>query len=198
MHVSREKMNGSKSLQLISNTHLTAYWLSNYIFDFTLCLVNISLMVAMFAMANAVRSETATDIHLLTATPTLSYLYLILFLSSLNWATYAYCWSFFFKSDVTAFVVLFFMFGIMAFLDVGFSFIQLFVHITDETVDSNTASSRTLYLLRILLCVLFPNVTLKRGMFNFRLRSSKFCIDSLNDVLKSRLFFFLFCLGCEA
>ena len=188
MHVSKEKINGSKNLHLISNTHKTAYWLSNYIFDSALCFINISLLMAIIAIVSAIRNNKSTDIYLISNAPISGYLFLMLFLSSLNWSTMAYCWLHFFKSDVTAFVVLFILFGVAAFLDVAFSFIHLFIHITNEDLNSASPSSIFMYVIRLVLCVFFPNVTIKREIFNFKLRSNRYCIDSLNKLFKCKLF----------
>jgi len=184
MHVSKEKMNGSKSLQLISNTHITAYWISNYLFDFFICFLNISFLVVVFSFVNAIRNDPASDIYLISKSPTLGYFFLVILMSSLNWTTYAYCWTHFFKTDVNSFIVLFLLLGVASFLDVACSFIQIFIHIADESLEYNSPSSLTFYLFRIILSVLFPNVLVKRELFNFRLRSNSYCIDALNKLLK--------------
>lgn len=189
MHISKEKMNGSKSLQMISNTHITAYWISNYLFDSFVCLLNISFLIVVFSFANVIRNDPTSDIYLISRPPTLGYFFLVIFLSSLNWTTYAYCWAHFFKTDVNSFIILFLLLGVASFLDVACSFIQVFIHITNEDLDSNSPSGLTFYLLRIILCILFPNVLVKRELFNFGLRSNRYCIDALNKLLKCMYFF---------
>jgi hypothetical protein len=181
-------MNGSKSLQLISNTHITAYWISNYLFDFLLCLLNISFLIVIFSFANAIRNDPASDVYLISKSPTGGYFFLVLLMSSLNWTTYAYCWTHFFKTDVNSFIVLFLLLGVASFLDIAFSFILVFIHITNEDLDSNSPSSLIFYTFRILLCILFPNVLVKRELFNFRLRSNQYCIDALNKLFKCKCY----------
>jgi hypothetical protein len=105
MHVAYEKLNQSKKLQILSNTSVSIYWLSNYIFDLSLCLLNVGLFVATLTTVSAFRNDPELDIFLLTSKPTVGYLCLILFLSALNWPLLCYFWLHFFKSDVIAFIV---------------------------------------------------------------------------------------------
>ena len=42
LHVTKERLNGSKGLQLLTGCHPFTYWLSNYIFDMAICLFNVS------------------------------------------------------------------------------------------------------------------------------------------------------------
>lgn len=184
MHVAKEKQNESKQLQLLSNTSYFIYWLSNYLFDFALCLLNISLFVAILAVISKIRDDPELDIYLLSSSPTVGYLYLVLFISALNWPLLSYWWLHFFKSDVTGFVVLLIFLGTGAFIDLVLSFIQIFIHITDEGLVFEAGSSIILYFLRLVVCVLCPNVAIKRILFDFRLKSSQYCISTLNRLLK--------------
>jgi hypothetical protein len=74
--------------------------------------------------------------------------------------------------------------GIGAFIDVLLSFIQIFMHITDESLAFESFSSLSLYTMRLALSTLCPNVTLKRVLFNFRLKSSNYCTNTLSRILK--------------
>lgn len=186
MHVSKEKINGSKKLQLLSNTNKIVYWTSNFIFDFTVCLVNICLVIAVTCLANYIRNNPEVDIFIMSSRPTVGYWFLILIISSFNWTFLSYFWLSFFKSDVTAFVILLLLLGVASFTDVVFSFFQLFNNITNPDLNFDSASTLLLYISRMIIAVLFPNVTIKRQLFNFRLRSNHYCIDSLNRVLKSK------------
>lgn len=195
MHVAKERMNGSKNLQLLSGTHKITYWTSNYIFDYAICLYNICLLIIVIALVGAMRSTDSTsDVSITSEWPTIGYLMLIFFLSSFSWPLYGYCWSYFFKTDVTAFVVLLLLLCVATFLDVIFSFIQIFTHISDKTLQADSPLPSIMYTLRIFLSIFFPNVTLKRQMFDLRLRSNNYCIDILNNVIKSNYshLFFLY------
>ena len=188
MHVSKEKMNGSRNLQLLYGSHRITYWISNYIFDFLICLINIAFIVSVIVVVSSIRNEKNSDIALITAYPTIGYVVLILIISSLNWPLYGYCWANYFKSDVNAFVILIVLLFMAAFFDVVFSFIQIFNnfgHINDNTLTFESPISFMMYTLRIILSVVFPNVTIKRQLFNFRLRTNEYCIYTLNRVIKS-------------
>ncbi len=192
MHVSKEKINGSKDLQLLSGTHQITYWASNYLFDLSLCLYNAGLLIIVIASVGTVRDTSlvsmSSEVSVTAQWPTIGYVVLILFLSSLSWPLYGYCWAYFFKSDVTAFVVLLLLLSVATFLDVIFSFIQIFAHITTPSMAADSALPLFMFVLRILLSIFFPNVTIKRQLFDLRLRSNNYCIDILNNIIKSKCF----------
>lgn len=187
MFVAKERITGSKSLQLISGTHQVTYWTTNYVFDYALCLYNVLLIVCVISLVGSVRSNSGimSDVSILASWPEIGYVLLVLFLSSLTWPIYTYCWSFFFKSDITGFVVLFFVLCASAFADVLLSFVQLFTYITNQSLEAGAPLPTLMYILRILLSILFPNVTIKRQLFNLRLRSNNYCIDILNEQIKT-------------
>ncbi|CAF0854082.1 unnamed protein product [Brachionus calyciflorus] len=185
MHVSREKINGSKKLQLLSNTNKFVYWLSNFIFDFAICLINICLVIGITCLISSIRNNPEVDIYIMSSRPTVGYWFLVLVFSSLNWTFLAYFWLNFFKSDVTAFVILLLLLGVASFTDVVLSFFQLFQNVTNPDLDFDSPSTLIMFIMRMVLAVLFPNVTIKRELFNFRLRTNRYCIDSLNRILKS-------------
>lgn len=187
MHVSREKINGSKKMQILSNTSKLVYWTSNYIFDITIYFINLTCILAVILIVNRIKNDPETDIYLLSSYPTLPYLILVVLISSLSWPLYTYCWVHFFKSDVTAFAILLILLGVAGFADVLFSFVHIFIHVTEPNLDFDAAGSLIVYALRIVFTILFPNVTIKRELFNFRLRSNRYCISSLNRVIKSML-----------
>lgn len=187
MHVSREKINGSKKMQILSNTSKLVYWTSNYLFDITIYLINLTTMLAVILIVNQIKDDPETDIYLISSLPTLPHLILAVFMSSLCWPLYTYCWVYFFKSDVTAFAILLILLGVAGFADVLFSFVHIFIHVTEPNLDFDSAGSLIVYALRIVFTVLFPNVTIKRELFNFRLRSNRYCISSLNRVIKSKI-----------
>lgn len=185
MHIAREKINGSKKMQILSNTSKVVYWISNYIFDITIYLINLVSILAVILIVSNIKNDPETDIYLISSYPTLPNLIFVVFLSSLSWPIYTYCWVNFFKSDVTAFAILLILLGVAGFADVLFSFVHIFIHVTEPDLDFDSPGSLMVYAVRILLTILFPNVTIKRELFNFRVRSNRYCISSLNRVIKS-------------
>jgi hypothetical protein len=41
-------------------------------------------------------------------------------------------------------------------------------------------------ILRYVFLLFFPNVTVKRGLYNMKIRQNTYCINSLNNILKSK------------
>ena len=180
--VGREKANGSKGLQLLSGTHYIAYWISNHIFDFLICLFNISSMVCMILLVSSVKNDSTNEIYTIASQPIIGYFFLMLFVSIFCWPTYAYIWTFFFESEVIGFVVLAIVFGVVAFLDMIWSFLILLIQ-TDAT--SNSPFATLINVVRWILTGVFPNVLIKRGMFDLKISNSSFCLSSLNSLIYS-------------
>nr|QUF59429.1 ATP-binding cassette transporter Abca3-like1 [Brachionus angularis] len=167
MHVSKEKINGSKKLQLLSNTNSLIYWSSNFIFDFIICLINICLILGITCLVSAIRNNPEIDISIISSRPTIGYMFLILIISSFNWTLIAYSWLHFFKSDVTAFVILLLLLGVVSFTDIVLSFVQIFINITNPDVDFDSPGTLIMYSLRMILCILFPNIFLFKANFQY-------------------------------
>lgn len=117
MHMARERLNGSKQLQLLSGVHYSVYWLANYMFDLTICLINITSMVFIIKMVDLAKNDPTSEVNAVVSS-SLGYYFLILLFSSFAWCALAYFWSFFFKSDIIGFVVLFILQGVISFIDV--------------------------------------------------------------------------------
>ena len=186
IHVAKETINRSKHLQLLSGSHQLTYWLSNYLFDMILCGYNVTLLVVVVWTAGGWRQDNS-DVVVLAAWPAIGYVMLVLAVSSLSWPLYGYCWCHCFKSDVTAFIVLWLLLCMAAFVDVLCAFVQIFTHINNLGLGFDAALPSLMYAVRMLLSLLFPNVTVKRQLFDLRLRTSNYCVDVLNDVIKSNL-----------
>ena len=185
MHVARERTNGSKQLQMLSGIHFTLYWISNYLFDLIIYVFNISTMVFILKMVDLAKNDSTSEVNAVAGTDGLGYIYLLLLFSCFSWCTLAYIWSFLFKSDIIGFVVLAVVLGFAAFVDVVCTFIQLII-INSNSNQANGASN-FFYAVRIILLLLFPNVVIKRGMYNVKIRSNSNCISSVNTVLASKL-----------
>jgi hypothetical protein len=190
MHVSKERINGFKVLQVLSGTHTLLYWISNYIFDLILCFINVGSIVGILALVGYFIKDETSELYAITTNPTIKYVALLLFVSSISWPTLAHLWSFLFKSDVTGFVILALILGVMPFIDVVLSFITLFLNTNQDDTSQVAPGTSTLQTLRYILFVLFPNVTVKKGIYNMKIRSSSFCINSTNAILNRKLIYF--------
>jgi hypothetical protein len=187
IHATRERRNGSKFLQLLSGAHYSVYWTANYIFDMTLFLFNIITMVLALYFVSLGLDDTGNDVYILaSSSSTLLYMVVYMVLTSFSWATLAYLWSFVFKRDVIAFITLFLLLGFVAFADMILVIVK-FVAVMQ--LDSGLASAMNT--MRTTIAILFPNVALKRAIFNLKLRNANSCIILLNSLFNSRILEFV-------
>ena len=188
VHVGREKGNGSKGLQLLSGTHFITYWIANYLFDLAVCIFNAAALVAMIKLVNAVKNDSTIEIYSVGIDTQIDYLLLVLIFSAFSWPILAYIWTFLFKSEVIGFVVLVIVLGIGAFLDMAWAFIQIIVEVTAATNGTSTSSSTNTFFIafRWLLTIIFPNVTIKRAIFDLKINNNSYCISSLNTYIFSK------------
>ena len=191
MHASRERINGFKILQVLSGTHKTLYWISHYIFDIMLCFINVSLIIGILVLVGYYQNDVTSELYVITSFPTIGYVALLLFISSFTWPPVAHLWSFLFKSDVTGFVILALILGIAPFLDVVLSFVILFLNTNQDDPTKVAAGTDGLNVLRYILFIFFPNVTVKKGIYNLKIRNNMYCINSTNKILNSKPWFHL-------
>nr|APD26552.1 ATP-binding cassette transporter subfamily A member 3-like X2 protein [Brachionus koreanus] len=184
IHIGRERANGSKQLQMLSGLTWPTYWVSNFLFDMLIHLINISLIVIGLKIVDAIKNDESSEIKAIAGDETLGYLFFLLFISSFSWTILSFIWSFLFKSEIIGFVVLVIILGFAAFLDIIWTFLEILILNGSNT--RNTGAD-FIYALRIIFALVFPNVTIKRAMYNLKIRSNKFCIDAANDVLARNL-----------
>jgi hypothetical protein len=177
INITRERVNRSKTLQIMSGTSNFMYWTSNYTFDLFIYLINIGSVIGLirFLAEMGASAPDRTD-HVLLGLPendslSLLILFGLLTLNSLSWATFAYIWSGLFKSEIVAFATLFILLAVATFFDMLFAFVY-FVNLI-----ANIEGKGELYLklTRIVLAILFPNVAAKRAVFNLKMRSDNRC-----------------------
>ena len=77
--------------------------------------------------------------------------------------------------------------GFVAFLDMIFVFAELILIGSNNNKRNGLSNLITGF--RFLLALIFPNVTVKRGFYDLKIRSNNYCIDQINDVLDRNLFF---------
>jgi hypothetical protein len=77
--------------------------------------------------------------------------------------------------------------SVAGFLDMIWSFIELFVKLDRQ---SKAFISDLMKILRYLFSALFPNVTVKRGLYNLKIRKNDYCINSLNSLLSSIVYIY--------
>jgi hypothetical protein len=142
-------------------------------------------MGVVIKIVDTIKKDTTSETYPIASGNSLGYLWLVLFFSCFSWMTLAYIWSFLFKSEIIGFVVLALVLGVGAFLDMFWAFLALYISL--DTASDNKAAITLLDIIRWLFMFLFPNVTIKKALFNLKIRENSFCIDSLNTLLKSKL-----------
>lgn len=185
IHIGREKTNGSKQLQMLTGIKRSTYWLSNYLFDMIIHILNITFIVIVLKIVDVIKNDTTSETNSIAGNESLGYFYLLLLISCFSWCTYSYVWSFFFKSEIIGFVVLVIVLGFAAFLDIIWTFVELLI-INGTKVKNGGA--KFMYALRIIFALVFPNVNIKRGLYNLKIRNNTYCIDSVNEILAGNFF----------
>ena len=116
---------------------------------------------------------------------------LILLVTSLSWAIFAYIWSNIFKSDITAFIMLFSIMSVTSCLDIISSLVK---HAVYNDFRSKNGTSYTRYdIFRDSLTFLFPNVAVKRAVFYVKIKNILDCKTTPNETSISNLLLLNFC-----
>jgi len=189
-HVGKERINGSKHLQLLSGVHFTTYWVGNFIFDFIICLYTISGIVAVIKLIDVIRNEPLSETFALSNDGNLGYFFFFLFFSSFGWLTYAYVMSHFYKSEIIGFIVLLIILGLSAFFDMIFASLQLFIGLNIVSESLKNSLNSLMEIVRWLFAIIFPNVTIKRALFDLKVRRDEFCVNAVNTYFKSKQILF--------
>jgi hypothetical protein len=186
MNMSRERLNGSKQLQLLSGTDYYTYWLSNYLIDWPVFVFNIVSLLVVLLIVNSAKNDVTNELYGIAGNSNATCFYfLVLLISSLAWCPYAYLWSFLFKSDIVGFVFLVILLGFLAFLDMILTFVVILMV---NGSGSPAGGSRLVGMLRSLLALVFPNITVQRALFNIKVQPDGYCIDANNLYLASKLY----------
>ena len=173
INIAGERLSGSKTLQLLTGTRSLTYWASNYFFDLTIIVFNFTSMVIVFKLVDVIRNDDANELRPIAASETIGYVYLLLLVSAFSCCSLAYIWSFFFKSELVGFIVLTILLGVAAFVDMLISFILLFINVDNTKTKDNTAFN-VFTTLQMLIYIVFPNVTVKHGLYNLKIRKNTY------------------------
>lgn len=83
------------------------------------------------------------------------------------------------------------MLGFLAWLDVILVFVELLI--VNSNGNKADGLSNLIFGVRVILALLFPNLTVKRGMYNLKVLRNDFCLSNANTVLARNFFdFFLY------
>lgn len=186
----REKKNGSKSLQLMSGVHVLTYWFANYLFDILAFLFNICGMIAILKVLDFILNEKAYDITIIINDWTkLAYFCLLLVISSVSWATLSYIWSFFINSDIVGFFVLFIALSVAVLVDIVLVIIRQMIAMNNSS-KGKKGNFKVFDTIRDILMLFFPNLAVKRGIYNLKIWKNDQCMQYYNTALGSKIISF--------
>jgi cell division protein FtsL len=205
IHIVRENTNRSKSLQLMSGTNSLTYWLSNYLFEFTLYLVNIASLFLVFHLCYFIIEDKKSDLNLLLSASqpgTIFSLAIFLAFLSFSCATFSYLWAHFFKSDILSFSIMLVILVVVLIIDAVLivTIVTFQMKISNESQwssseDKDKENDRNilnrLKLMRTIITIVFPNLNAKRALYNLKLQNFKKCIEPLNSQLRGTFIEFL-------
>lgn len=175
---------GSKQLQLLSGTHYSVYWISNYLFDYCVCFVQIVTLVVGLKIVDAIKNDTSSETYAIAGDETLGYFLILLMFSALAWCTLAYIWSFFFKQDIVGFIVLLIILCVIAFIDMILTFIELLFQ--QSNGGPTNGGAVFVNVVRWILVIFLPNLLVKRGMYDLKIRKNDYCLTGINRILYSK------------
>ncbi len=104
IHVSNERISGSKCLQLLSGTHFTTYWLSNYIFDLAICFLNIFSMLFVIKLVDFVKNDQTSEISPIASDDTFGYVWLLFLVSSFSWCALGSKHMLYYLNNITSYL----------------------------------------------------------------------------------------------
>lgn len=205
IHIVRENTNRSKSLQLMSgtNSYWLTYWLSNYLFEFTLYLVNIASLFLVFHLCYFIIEDKKSDLGLLLSASQPGTIFsLVIFLAFLSFscATFSYLWAHLFKSDILSFSIMLVILVVVLIIDaVLIVTIVIFqMKISNQSQWSSSEDNENdrnilnrLKLMRTIITIVFPNLNAKRALYDLKLQNFKKCIEPLNSQLRGTFIEFL-------
>jgi hypothetical protein len=86
------------------------------------------------------------------------------------------------RSDIVGFIVLFISLSVLAFLD---TMIVLFQFLLQKNTKQGTKNQGTSIMIgvRYLMALFFPNVTVKRALYDLKIRDNSYCITTINSYL---------------
>lgn len=182
IHVTRERVNKSKQLQIMQGGGWLVYWASNYLFEFLLYSISIVLMIALITILGNVSSNVRNDYTLLAArNENLLKLFGFLLVTSFSWSTLAYVWSFMFKSEMVAFVTLFIVLTTASFIDMVLALVYFFMlSFSKDYAKKESQTKQQIIGYRTFVSGLFPNVAAKRAVYNLKTNGDEHCTAAVN------------------
>ncbi|CAF2146243.1 unnamed protein product [Rotaria magnacalcarata] len=181
-----ERISNSKDLQLLTNLKRRGYWLANWIFDFSLCLILISLLTIIIKIGSAANPKSDAEVHVYQNSTAAGVFFLMFLMYTLASLPFAYVFSFIPKSSIMGFSNFFILNVIGCVIDAVISSFPVFIK-NDTPSAGPTKIYSTISAIRYIGAVLLPTINLKQAIANIQLHENSACITSWNLLLGTKL-----------
>ncbi|CAF0922953.1 unnamed protein product [Adineta ricciae] len=179
----QERISRSKDLQLLTNLRKKTYWFSNTIFDIGLCFVLCVTLTIIIKIGAAGNPDPDSEVHIYAKSSQTLYFFVIFLMYSLASLPMIYVYSFSPKSELIGFINFFVINVVACLLDMVLTFMAVFSQSQSSSSGRLTRLASLMNSIRWLITALFPTVSLKRALFDIRLKSNQECISAINSIM---------------
>ncbi|CAF4304068.1 unnamed protein product [Rotaria sp. Silwood2] len=181
-----ERISHSKDLQLLTNLTKRIYWFSNWIFDFSLCLILISLLTIIVKIGGVANPKSDAEVHVYQNSSAAGYFFLMYFMYTLASLPFIYVFSFIPNSSIMGFTNFFIINVIMCVIDAVANSVPVFIK-NDTPSAGPTGVYSVVTVIRSIFAVLLPTVNLKQALSNIQLHENTGCISIYNSLIGTKL-----------
>ncbi|UJR09005.1 hypothetical protein I4U23_013254 [Adineta vaga] len=181
-----ERLNNSKELQLLTNLTKRTYWLANWIFDFSICLILVVLLTIIVKIGAEANPKSGSEVRVYQQSAALGYFFLMFFMYVLASLPFVYVFSFIPKTSIMGFTNFFILNVIICIVDAVTNSFTVFT----KNDNPSAGPSRVVTIvtnIRWIFAVLLPTINLKHAISNIQLHSNTECIAITNAMTGSKL-----------
>ncbi|CAF1233873.1 unnamed protein product [Adineta ricciae] len=181
-----ERLNNSKDLQLLTNLTKRTYWLSNWLFDFCICLILIALLTVIVEIGAQANSKSDAEVRVFRESAAMGMFFFMWFMYVLASLPFVYVFSFIPKSSIMAFTNFFIINVIVCVVDAVASSVAVFTK-NDNPAAGPTRTVTIITNIRWIFAALLPSINLKHAISNILLHSNNDCIAVSNAMVGTKL-----------
>ncbi|CAF1258424.1 unnamed protein product [Rotaria sp. Silwood1] len=180
-----ERISHSKDLQLLTNLKKRIYWFSNWIFDFVLCLILISLLTIVVKIGAIANSKSDAEVHVYQNSSATGYFFFMYLMYTLASLPFLYVFSFIPNSSIMGFTNFFIINIITCVIDAVVTSFTVFIK--NDTPSAGPTKVYTIVnVIRSIFAVLLPTVNLKQALSNIQLHENTGCISVYNSLIGTK------------
>ncbi|CAF1369748.1 unnamed protein product, partial [Rotaria sordida] len=181
-----ERISHSKDLQLLTNLKKRIYWFSNWIFDFSLCLILISLLTIIVKIGAVANPKSDAEVRVYQNSSVTGYFFLMFLMYTLASLPFAYVFSFIPNSSIMGFTNFFIINIIICIIDSVTNSFTAFVK--NDTPSAGPTKAYTIVsIIRSIFAIILPTVNLKQALSNIQLHETIECISIYNSLIGTKL-----------